>query len=363
MDEPAVGTGRGHAPGAGRPYGSAMLAAVIDPTRQSLDIVEMPDPVCGPGDLLVAVRAAGLNRADLAVRAGGYVVGTSRTAAAGAAVAPAIAGAELAGEVVAVGREVTGWQVGDAVMAQGRGYAELAVVDAALAMPKPTSLSWEEAGGLPVALLTMHDALVTNGRWQEGDTVAVHAATSGVGVIGLQLALHLGAPRVFGVSRSPAKWPTLEAALGNAHHGRDIVDRVVLVAPGELAERSAALTADRGVDVVIDNVGAATLEDSLAAAAIRGRIVQVGRLGGRHAQLDLDELARKRVSLIGVTFRTRTRAERLAVVEAARRDLGTALEAGVLRPVVHRVYPLHEALAAQDDLARNDHVGKLVLRP
>lgn len=360
-----------------------MRAAVIDPTRQSLDVVELPDPTPGPGELLVEVRAAGLNRADLAVRAGGYVVGTSRSAATSAAAAPAIAGAELAGEVVAVGRDVTGWQVGDAVMAQGRGYAELAVVDAALALHKPVSLSWEEAGGLPVALLTMHDALVTNGRWQEGDTVAVHAATSGVGVIGMQLALHLGAPLVFGISRTPTKWPALRAALGagpadpGAHAqtqqtpgasqgllGRQgPADRVVLVEAGELAERSAALTADRGVDVIIDNVGAAALEDSLAAAAIRGRIVQVGRLGGRNGHLDLDELARKRVSLIGVTFRTRTRAERLAVVEAARRDLGTALEAGALRPVVHRVYPLVEALAAQDDLARNDHVGKLVLRP
>ncbi len=360
-----------------------MLAVVIDPTRQSLDVVELPDPAPGPGELLVAVRAAGLNRADLAVRTGGYVVGTSRTAASSAAAPPAIAGAELAGEVVAVGRDVTGWQVGSAVMAQGRGYAELAVVDAAMALPKPPSLSWEEAGGLPVALLTMHDALVTNGRWQVGDTVAVHAATSGVGVIGMQLALHLGAPLVFGVSRTPAKWRALRAALGGtgnypADHGRAhqaphasqdpldrqvSTDRVVLVKPGELAERSAGLTADRGVDVIIDNVGAAVLEDSLAAAAIRGRIVQVGRLGGRNGHVDLDELARKRVSLIGVTFRTRTRAERLAVVEAARRDLGTALEAGALRPVVHRVYPLLEALAAQDDLARNDHVGKLILRP
>jgi NADPH:quinone reductase-like Zn-dependent oxidoreductase len=331
-----------------------MRAAVVDPRHNSLEIVELDDPVPGPGQLLVAVRAAGLNRADLAVRTGRYVVGTSRNPAAPAR--PTVAGAELAGEVVAVGRDVEGWAVGDHVMAQGRGYAELAVVDATLALPKPATSSWAEAGALPVALLTMHDALVTNGRWRPGESVAVLAATSGVGVIGVQLALHLGAPLVFGTSRSPAKWPALTAAVTDP-------DRLVLTEPDDLAARSAALTDDRGVDVVIDNVGAAALGQSLAASAVLGRIVQVGRLGGRHGELDLDELARKRVSLIGVTFRTRTTAERQAVVDAVRRDLGDALAAGVLRPVVHATYPLDEAAAAQDALARDEHVGKLVLVP
>ncbi len=336
-----------------------MRAAIIDPNRHSLVVTEVPDPEPGPGELLIAVRAAGLNRADLAVRAGGYVVSTSRAASNARPSTPTIAGAELAGEVVAVGADVSGWRVGDAVMAQGRGYAELALVEAGLAIPKPSSLSWEEAGGLPVALLTMHDALVTNGRWQPGDTVAVHAATSGVGVVGMQLALHLGAPLVFGTSRTPAKWPVLSAALGSAVEQ----GRAVMVVPGDLATRSATLTADRGVDVIIDNVGAAVLEASVASMAIKGRMVQVGRLGGRIGSLDLDELARKRISLIGVTFRTRTRAERLEVVQAARRELTNALDAGALRPVIHRVYPLDEALTAQDDLARDEHVGKLIVRP
>jgi len=336
-----------------------MRAAVIDPSRNLLEVTDVPDPRPGAGQLLVAVRAAGLNRADLAARAGRYVVGTGRTTTATAPAEPVVAGAELAGEVVAVGPEVTGWRVGDAVMAQGRGYAELAVVDAALTLPKPEPLSWAEAGALPVALLTMHDALVTNGRWQPGETVVVHAATSGVGVVGVQLALHLGAPLVLGTSRTPAKWPALRAALG----GPATDERLVLVEPAELGRRSSELTGDRGIDVVIDNVGATVLEASLAAAAIRGRIVQVGRLGGRHGTIDLDELARKRVSLIGVTFRTRTRAERVAVVEAARRDLDAALAEGVLRPPVHGVFGLDDALAAQEALARDEHVGKLVLQP
>lgn len=325
-----------------------MRAAVIDPAVGSLVVDEVPDPSPRPGQLVVRVRAAGLNRADLAARAGTYVVG-------GRPPRPSIAGAELAGEVVAVGEGVAGWSVGDRVMAQGAGYAELAAVDARLAMPAPTSLSWEEAGSLPVALLTMHDALVTNGRWAAGESVLVHAVTSGVGVIGAQLALHLGAPLVIGTSRTPAKRERLTALLAD--------ERVVLCDPAELVAVAAERTGGHGVDVAIDNVGAAVIADTVTAAAILGRIVQVGRLGGRHGTLDLDELARKRVALIGVTFRTRTPDERFAVVRAAIDHVGDAVAAGVLRPPVHGVYPLAEAEAAQEALARDEHLGKLVLVP
>lgn len=327
-----------------------MRAALIDPSVGSLVVTDVPDPSPRAGQLLVRVRAAGLNRADLAARAGTYVVG-----APGAPPRRSTAGAELAGEVVAVGDDVEGWAVGDRAMAQGPGYAELAAVDARLALPAPDALSWEEAGALPVALLTMHDALVTNGRWTFGASVLVHAVTSGVGVIGAQLALHLGAPLVLGTSRTPAKRERLAALLAD--------DRFVAVDPAELVAVAADRTEGRGVDVTIDNVGAAVLADTLAASAILGRIVQVGRLGGRVGTLDLDELARKRVSLIGVTFRTRTLDERVAVVRAAWGDLADAVTAGVLRPPIHAAYALEDALAAQDALARDEHLGKLVLVP
>lgn len=332
-----------------------MRAAVVDPLRSTIEVCEVDDPHPGPGELLVRVRAAGLNRADLAVRAGGYRVGTGRSVA--APTAPLRAGAELAGEVVALGPGVTDHAVGDAVMAQGAGYAELAVVNAELAMPKPATLSWEEAGALPVGLLTMHDALVTNGRWRAGETVLVNAVTSGVGVLAAQLALHLGAPLVLGTSTTPQKWPALRAAAGLDD------ERFVPLTPDQVVEVARARTADRGIDVVIDNVGAASLAASLEAAAILGRIVQVGRLGGRQGTLDLDELARKRVSLIGVTFRTRSRAERLAVRRAAWADLAGAVAGGALRAPIHARFPLEEIAAAQDALARNEHVGKLVVIP
>lgn len=332
-----------------------MRAVLVDPQRSTIAVETVQDPVPGPGQLLVRVRAAGLNRADLAVRAGGYRVGTGRSVAAPSR--PLRAGAELAGEVVAVGPGVADFAVGDAVMAQGSGYAELATVEALLAMPKPSALSWEEAGALPVGLLTMHDALVTNGRWRPGETVLVNAVTSGVGVLCAQLALHLGAPLVLGTSTSPTKWEALRAAAGLDD------ERFVPVTPHDVAAQARVCTDDRGIDVIIDNVGAAAIATSLEAAAILGRIVQVGRLGGKHGTLDLDELARKRVSLIGVTFRTRTTEERLTVKRAAWGDLAGAVAAGVLRPPVHATFPLEQAEAAQEALARNEHVGKLVLTP
>jgi NADPH:quinone reductase-like Zn-dependent oxidoreductase len=163
-----------------------------------------------------------------------------------------------------------------------------------------------------------------------------------------------------GTSRTPAKRDRLAGLLA-AVPGP--ADRFVACDPADTAATVSRVTAGHGADVVIDNVGAAVLEPTLEAMAILGRIVQVGRLGGRRGTLDLDELARKRVSLVGVTFRTRTLDERVAVVAAAWRDCAHAAAAGVLRPPVHEVFPLAQAAAAQAALARDEHLGKLVLVP
>jgi NADPH:quinone reductase len=168
-------------------------------------------------------------------------------------------------------------------------------------------------------------------------------------------ALHLGAASVVGTSRSAYKRARLEQLVGD--------DRFRAVAPDELAATVQELTGGRGVDVIIDNVGAAALADNIAAAAVLGRIVQVGRLGGRTATIDLDELARKRISLIGVTFRTRSAAERADVVQAAWRDLTAAVGSGTVVPVVHAEYALDEVPTAHAALSRDEHIGKLVVRP
>ncbi|MDR0358830.1 MAG: zinc-binding dehydrogenase [bacterium] len=328
-----------------------MRAILVDPARHVLEPATLPDPTPGQRQLLVQVRAGALNRADLATRAGTHVVGS------GPAAQPFVAGAELAGTVVEAGPGTDRWRPGDAVMAQGPGYAELAVVDEELAMPVPAGLSWEEAGALPVALLTMHDAIASKGRLAAGEAVLVQAATSGVGTVGVALAAHLGAGLVLATSRSPAKFAALHDHLGTLPCPVVDVDTSV----PDFAPAVLEATGGRGADVIVDNVGAAVLAGNVEAAALRARIVQVGRLGGRTAELDLDELARKQVSLIGVTFRTRTAAERVEIVRRCLEDVGDHLER--YRPRIERTFRLDEAAAAQDALATNAHVGKLVLVP
>jgi NADPH:quinone reductase len=324
-----------------------MRAVLVDPDAKQLLVDDVPDPEPGPGQLLVRVAAAGVNRADLAVTAGTYHRRTPSDRF--------VAGGELAGEIVAAGPDVDGFGVGDRVMSMGPGFAELAAVPAALAMPVPAGMDDATAGALPVALATMHDALVTHGRLAGGMDVVVNAASSGVGVVGVRIALYLGAASVVGTSRSADKRARLEKLIGD--------DRFRAAAPDELEATVQELTRGRGVDVIVDNVGAAALAGNIAAIAVLGRIVQVGRLGGRTATIDLDELARKRISLIGVTFRTRSAVERAAVVQAAWRDLGAAVASGIVKPVVHAEYGLGEVPAAHAALARDEHVGKLVVRP
>ena len=256
----------------------------------------------GPGELLVRVRAAGLNRAD--------VLDLER----GVDRAP---GRELAGEVLAVGEGGAGWSVGDRVMSRGAGFASEAIVSSRDAMAVPRSFTWEEAGALPIALLTMHDAIITNGLARPGSRVLVHAATSGVGVAGVQIAAAIGVATVFATSRSATKLGVLQAHVGD-------------LTPCEVVGIDTSTTTFESVatdvDLIVDNVGASVLRGNLEAARIGGRIVQVGRLGGRHAEIDLDELARKRVSLVGVTFRTRTSDEVAGVTQGALADLGDRLE-------------------------------------
>ncbi|MEO5901095.1 MAG: zinc-binding dehydrogenase [Ilumatobacteraceae bacterium] len=324
-----------------------MRAALVEPQAGRLVLADVATPVPSADQLLIRVRGAGVNRADLAIISGQYH-GT-------AAAKPFVAGGELAGEVVEVGSAVTGWRVGDRVMAMGRGYAEFAVVDAALAWPVSESLDITVAGALPVALATMHDALFTNGRFATGEHVIVNAASSGVGVVGVRRALHAGAATVIGTSRSAVKRQQLTDLVGD--------DRFVAISPEDLVAMVAERTGDHGIDVVLDNVGAAALAGNIAAAAITGRIVQIGRLGGRTGTLDLDELARKRIALIGVTFRTRTAQERINVAQRAWAAMAAGVNAGAVLPVVHERYPLADVATALEALAQDRHVGKLVVIP
>ena len=323
-----------------------MRAVVVEAgPSPRLEVRDLPEPVPGPGQVLVRTRAAGLNRADVFLRPSTYGAGRGGDVQA--------AGLEVAGEVEALGDGVEGVAVGDRVMAMASGaWAERVVVDHRLCLPVPERWSWEEAAGAPVVYATAHDALVTNARLAPGESVLIPAVSSGVGVAAVQLARLKGASPVIGTSRSPDKLAAL-ASLG-LEVGVDVTD-------GGLVDAVREATAGRGADVVVDNVGGPAFAEVLEATAIKGRIVQVGRLGGRTAEVDLDLLAYKRVQVLGVTFRTRTMDERVAVVRAFWDDVGADLAGGDIRPLVHRSWALEEAPAALDALQADRHVGKLVL--
>jgi NADPH2:quinone reductase len=325
-------------------------AIVIIPDGKSgtLERREVPEPVPGPREVLIRVKATALNRADLAQRRGGYPA--PRTGGDSGLV---IGGLEAAGEVVGLGPEVTGVATGARVMAMcSGGYAEYVTVDYRLALPVPERLSWQEAATVPVAYMTEHDALVTNARLQAGESVLVNAASSGVGVAALQIAKLFGARPIIGTGGSPEKLEAL-AAFG--------MERGINYQRENVADAVLAATNGNGVDIVIDHVGAPLLQDHMRCMALKGRLIGVGRLGGRSAEIDLDLLALKRLQLIGVTFRTRTLDERITIAQRCATDILPALADGRLRPLIDRTFPLDEALEAQGYMASNAHMGKIVL--
>jgi NADPH2:quinone reductase len=321
-----------------------MKAAVA--AEDGLQVCEVPQPKAGPGQVLVRVRAAGLNRADLNAANG---AGVATRASLGKPI-----GMEWAGEVAEVGAGVSGFHTGDRVMCSGSGgYAEYAVCDAARAMPIPdANMSFEEAAVLPLVLLTMHDAISTNGRLQRGEAVLILGASSGVGLMGLQIARHMGSSVAIGSSTNDAKRARLP------EFGADVV--VDTRDPG-WADTVLGATGGKGVDLIVDMISGPTIGQSMKAAAIRGRIVNVGRLGGTRAEFDFDLHALKRLDYIGVTFRTRTPEEVAAIVRRMRADLWDALAGGTLRLPIDSRFPLDQAPAAHARMRANEHFGKIVL--
>jgi NADPH2:quinone reductase len=324
------------------------MVIVPDGKSGSLERREVPEPEPGPREVLIRVKATALNRADLAQRRGGYPA--QRTAGDSGLV---IGGLEAAGEIVGMGSEVVGCATGDRVMAMcSGGYADYVTVDYRLALPVPQTLSWEEAATIPVAYMTEHDALITNAQLQAGESVLVNAASSGVGVAALQLARLFGARPIIGISGSAEKLDAL-ATFG--------MERGINYQRENVADAVLAMTDGKGVDIVIDHVGAPLLQDHMRCMALQGRLIGVGRLGGRSAEIDLDLLALKRLRLIGVTFRTRTLEERIAIAQRCAQDVLPALADGRLRPLIDRTFPLDDALEAQGYMASNAHLGKIVL--
>jgi NADPH2:quinone reductase len=309
-----------------------------------LQIQDVPTPEPQGEQVRVRVHAAGLNRADLLQRAGGYPAPPDAPAS--------IPGLEFAGVVDAVGPLVRTWTPGQRVMglAGGGAQADYIVVHEGLLVAIPDNLDAVQAAAIPEVFMTAHDALFTQAALQMGERVLIHAVGSGVGTAAVQLA-HAAGASVFGTARTPAK---LELA---RELGLD-----VSLPPAGFAAEVARLTAGRGVHVILDFVGSAYLEQNLEALAPWGRIVMLATMGGAQATINLGLLMGKRAQIRGSTLRSRTLEEKLAVTRRFATSVLPLLAAGKVRPVIDRTYALEEIAEAHRVMAENRNFGKLVIR-
>jgi len=326
-----------------------MKAIVITRTggAEVLEVREVPTPEPRGDQIRVRVRACGLNRADLMQCRGYYPAPRG---------APAdIPGLEYAGEVDALGPDVVGpLAVGDRVfgIVSGGGQAEYVLTHERMAVTIPGNLDFEQAAAVPEVFITAHDALETRAGLRPGESVLIHAVGSGVGTAAAQLARATGCT-VFGTSRTADK---LALAAG---YGVDVgIETPVEDFAGVVLKR----TGGRGVDAVIDLVGAPALEGNLRALATCGRLVIVGLLGGGAGSVDLSALLRKRLRVVGTTLRARPVEEKIAATRAFADRVVPWLERGLVRPVVDRVFALEDVRSAQERLEANLGFGKVVLR-
>ncbi len=309
-----------------------------------LTLGEVPDPEPGPEQILIRVRAAGINRADLLQRRGRYSPPPGE---------PEILGLEVAGEVEALGPSVAGIALHDRVFAlvAGGGYAEKAIVDHRLALPIPARWSFVQAAAVPEAFLTAQEVLFTAGRLQAGETVLIHAAASGIGTAAVQMAREAGA-RVLATAGTERKIKAvleLGAEAGCLYKERDFASWVEDV------------TRKQGVDLIADPVGATYWERNLRCLREGGRLVVYGLLGGGTASVDLWALMSRRVTVTGLVMRSRTLDEKAEIVRRFRTRWLPLLEAGVIRPVIDSVFPWDAVTDAHRRMEANENVGKIVL--
>ena len=313
-----------------------------------LEMQERPTPIPRAGEILVRVHATAINRADLLQRQGLYPAPPG---------APAdIPGMEYAGEVAAVSAGVTPWKEGDRVfgITGGGAYAEFVTVDAETAARIPDRLDWKEAGAVPEAFITAHDALVVQARVQRGESVLIHAVGSGVGLACTQVAAAWNA-RPFGTARTAEK---VEKA---KRYG--LVDGLVIENDVEaLVPASERWTGGKGIDVTLDLVGGDYLGASIRAAALRGRIMLVGTVAGRQSTIPTGMVLGKRLTLRGTVLRARSLDEKRAVTAAFAAEIVPLFENGALTPTIDSVFDLAQAGAAHERVASNASFGKVVLR-
>ncbi|MFH1554675.1 MAG: NAD(P)H-quinone oxidoreductase [Pseudomonadota bacterium] len=303
-----------------------------------------PVPAPGPGQVLVEVVAAGVNRPDCLQRAGGYPPPPGATD---------IPGLEIGGRVVALGEGVTSPKIGDEVCALviSGGYAEYCLAEAPLCLPVPKPLSLLEAAGLPENYYTVYDNIFTRGRLIAGETILVHGGSSGIGSTAIQLAKHAGAT-VFATAGSPDKCDFC-LSLG--------ADAAIDYRTADFVAEVKRLTDGKGVDVILDMVGGPYIARNLSALALEGRLVQIAFLQPSRVDIDLMPIMLRRLTLTGSTLRARSVTLKAAIADHLRRDVWPLLESGAVRPVIHATFPLEQAEAAHALMESSAHSGKIML--
>lgn len=309
-----------------------------------LQLVEAPRPEPAPGEVLIQVAVAGVNRPDVLQRSGAYPPPPGAS--------PHL-GLEVAGTIAAVGAGVTRWQVGDRVCAltPGGGYAEYAVADARHCLPVPRGLSLLQAAALPETYLTVWANLFDRARLQPGQSVLVHGGSSGIGLTAIQLAAEFGATVYTTVGNEEKAQACRQAGARRAIHYRT----------EDFAAAIAEETAGRGVDVIIDMVGAPYIERNIASLALEGCLVQLAFLEGSRLQFDAMPVMLRRLTLTGSTLRARSAEQKAAIAERLQAQVWPVLEQGRCLPVIHATFPLAEAAQAHRLMESSRHIGKIML--
>jgi NADPH:quinone reductase-like Zn-dependent oxidoreductase len=309
-----------------------------------IELRDCPAPIAGPQQLLVRMYAAALNRGE-------FLLGHGLHGKAGTWKA---IGAEGAGEVVTVGAEVSGFRPGSRVMGRCAGaFSEYALMEAAEAMAVPSGLSWDQAAGIPLTFLVAFDMLVLQGRLKAGEWLLINGVSSGVGVASLQLGKALGA-RVIGTSGSAEKLAALEPL------GLDVALRT---REPDFAPAVMEATGGRGADLVVNTVGGSVFAENVRALAFEGRLATVGYVDGvLHADLDLEALHARRLTLFGVSNKLRTKEQRAAAVPRFIAEVLPLFASGRIRPRIDRVMDFAQLEDAKARMESGTHVGKIVLR-
>jgi len=324
------------------------MHAIVVTTPGDADVLawqEVPDPVAGPGEVIVEVAAAAVNRADLLQRQGFYPPPPG---------APEWLGLECSGTVVELGPGVTSLSVGDEVccLLSGGGYAERVAVPAGQAMPIPAGVDLITAAGLPEVACTVWSNLVMVAHLQRGEWLLVHGGGSGIGTMAIQVARALGA-RVAVTAGSAEKLARCEEL------GAEVL---INYREQDFVEVLAAETGGRGVDVILDNMAAKYLERNIASLAPGGRLVVIGMQGGVKAEIDLGTLLRRNGTLHATTLRGRTPEQKAEICAQVERHVWPWIAAGIVKPVIDRVMPMTDAAGAHRALEAGDVTGKIVLR-